>query len=78
VAEHGSWNRANRSGAEVIRIPIGQNGKASGVYQDFLTGFTDAQGNPWGRPVSTVVGDDGALYVTDDGSRSIWRVSYAR
>ena len=76
VAEHGSWNRANRSGAEVIRIPIDANGKASGVYQDFLTGFTDAQGNPWGRPAGTAVGADGALYVTDDGSLSIWRVSY--
>jgi len=33
VAEHGSWNRANRSGAEVIRIPIDEKGKANGVYQ---------------------------------------------
>ena len=78
VAEHGSWNRADRSGAEVIRIPIDEKGKANGVYQDFLTGFTDAQGNPWGRPASTTVGADGALYVTDDGSLSIWRVSYGR
>jgi glucose/arabinose dehydrogenase len=77
VAEHGSWNREKRSGAEVIRIPIEANGKASGVYQDFLTGFTDAEGNPWGRPASVAVGADGALYVTDDGSMSIWRVSYA-
>jgi glucose/arabinose dehydrogenase len=78
VAEHGSWNRAQRSGAEVIRIPIDENGKASGVYQDFLTGFVDASGAPWGRPVSTTVGRDGALYVTDDGSRSIWRVSWGQ
>jgi glucose/arabinose dehydrogenase len=61
----------------VIRIPIDEKGKASGVYQDFLTGFTNAQGDPWGRPASTTVGADGALYVTDDGSLSIWRVSYA-
>ena len=60
----------------MIRIPIEANGKASGIYQDFLTGFTDAQGNPWGRPASVAVGADGALYVTDDGSMSIWRVSY--
>ncbi len=78
VAEHGSWNRANRSGAEVVRIPLDANGKASGVYQDFLTGFTDAQGNPWGRPASVAVGADGALYVTDDGSMSIWRVSFKK
>jgi glucose/arabinose dehydrogenase len=77
VAEHGSWNREKRSGSEVIRIPLDAKGKASGVYQDFLTGFTDAQGNPWGRPASVAVGNDGALYVTDDGSMSIWRVSYS-
>jgi glucose/arabinose dehydrogenase len=76
VAEHGSWNRANRSGAEVIRIPL-DKGKASGVYQDFVTGFALPDGQLWGRPVSVAVGRDGALYVTDDGSRSIWRVSYA-
>jgi glucose/arabinose dehydrogenase len=31
----------------------------------------------WGRPVGVTFGTDGALYVTDDGSNSIWRVSYA-
>lgn len=77
VAQHGSWNRANRSGATVVRIPIDANGKASGVYQDFLTGFADEQGQLWGRPASVTMGSDGALYVTDDGSMSIWRVSYA-
>jgi len=76
VAEHGSWNRANRSGGEVIRIPL-EKGKASGVYQDFLTGFTTPDGM-WGRPVSTAVGREGSLYVTDDGSKSIWRVSYGK
>jgi glucose/arabinose dehydrogenase len=76
VAEHGSWNRENRSGAEVIRIPLNAQGKASGVYQDFLTGFADKDGVLWGRPASVAVGKDGALYITDDGSMSIWRVSY--
>ena len=76
AAEHGSWNRANRGGYEVIRIPI-KNGKATGEYEDFLTGFVTPSGQVWGRPVGVAVGHDGALYVTDDGSRSIWRVSYS-
>ena len=75
VSEHGSWNRANRGGYEVIRIPM-KNGKATGEYEDFLTGFVTRDGKVWGRPVGVTVGRDGALYVTDDGSRSIWRVSY--
>lgn len=75
AAEHGSWNRKKRTGYEVIRVPL-KNGKATGEYEDFLTGFTTADGNVWGRPVGVAVGNDGSLYVSDDGSKSIWRVSY--
>jgi glucose/arabinose dehydrogenase len=75
AAEHGSWNRANRAGYEVIYIPM-VNGKATGEYDDFLTGFVTKDGQVWGRPVGVTVGNDGSLYVTDDGSRSVWRVSY--
>jgi glucose/arabinose dehydrogenase len=75
AAEHGSWNRAVRSGYEVVRVPL-DNGHASGAYEDFLTGFVTPEGQAWGRPVGVAVGKDGALYVTDDGTKSIWRVSY--
>jgi len=76
ASEHGSWNKANRVGYEVIRVPM-REGKATGEYEDFLTGFTTADGHVWGRPVGVTVGKDGSLFVTDDGSGSIWRVSYA-
>lgn len=75
AAEHGSWNRSVKAGHEVIRIPL-EKGKASGVYQDFLTGMVDENGQPWGRPVGVATAPDGALLVTDDGARVIWRVSY--
>lgn len=75
AAEHGSWNRALRTGYEVIRIPM-KNGKATGEYEDFLTGFTLGDGNVWGRPVGVTVAKDGSLFVSDDGTRSIWHVSY--
>jgi len=75
ASEHGSWNRARRGGYEVIRIPM-KDGHATGEYEDFLTGFVTTDGQVWGRPVGVTVGPDGALYVTDDGSRSVWRVSY--
>lgn len=75
AAEHGSWNRANRAGYEVIRIPM-HNGHADGTYEDFLTGFVTKDGQVWGRPVGVAVGHDGDLFVTDDGTRSVWRVSY--
>ena len=74
AAEHGSWNHSQGSGREVIRVPL-EKGRATGVYQDFLTGFT-TDGIAWGRPVGVAVAADGSLLVTDDGARVIWRVSY--
>ena len=76
AAQHGSWNRSPRAGYEVIRVPLHQTGKATGEYQDFLTGFVLPNGEVWGRPVAVASGSDGSLLVTDDASNSIWRVSY--
>jgi glucose/arabinose dehydrogenase len=76
ASEHGSWNKATRVGYEVIRVPLHQTGHASGEYEDFLTGFVLPDGNVWGRPVGITVAPDGSLLVSDDGSNSIWRVSY--
>jgi glucose/arabinose dehydrogenase len=75
AAEHGSWNRAKRGGYEVIRLPM-KNGHATGEYEDFLTGFTLPGDTVWGRPVGVAQATDGSLFVSDDGSRSIWHVSY--
>jgi len=75
AAEHGSWNRANRAGYEVIRIPM-HDGHADGSYEDFLTGFVTKDGQVWGRPVGVAIAKDGSIFVTDDGSRSVWHVSY--
>jgi len=75
AAEHGSWNRANRAGYEVIRIPT-HKGHADGSYEDFLTGFVTKDGQVWGRPVGVAIANDGSLFVTDDGSRSVWHVTY--
>ena len=75
AAEHGSWNRARRTGYKVIRIPM-KDGKATGEYEDFLVGFVTEDGNVWGRPVGVAVAKDGALMVTDDGSGTVWRVAF--
>jgi glucose/arabinose dehydrogenase len=75
AAEHGSWNRARRTGYKVIRVPI-KDGKATGEYEDFLVGFVTKDGNVWGRPVGVVVTRHGSLAVTDDGSGTVWLVSY--
>jgi len=77
ASEHGSWNKSVRVGYEVIRVPRHQTAKATGEYEDFLTGFVNDNGHVWGRPVGIAVARDGSLLVSDDGSNSIWRVSYA-
>jgi glucose/arabinose dehydrogenase len=78
ASEHGSWNRSVRAGYELIRVPMNHTGRASGAYEDFLTGFVVDNGHVWGRPVGVTVAPDGSLLVTDDGSNSIWRVTYGR
>lgn len=76
AAEHGSWNRSRLTGYKVIRIPM-KDGRATGEYEDFMTGFVTDDGDVWGRPVAVAVGRDGSLLITDDGSNTIWRVSYS-
>ena len=67
---------AVRVGYELIRVPLHQTGHASGEYEDFMTGFVVDNGHVWGRPVGVTTAPDGSLLVTDDGSNSIWRISY--
>jgi glucose/arabinose dehydrogenase len=75
AGEHGSWNRTPMSGHEMVRVPL-EKGKSNGVYEDFLTGMIAPDGNAWGRVTGVAVGKDGSLYATDDGSNTIWKVSY--
>lgn len=77
VALHGSWNRTSLTGYKVVRAKL-QNGRPTGEYIDFLTGFVSTGPSVWGRPVGVAVAHDGALLVTDDGSGRIWRVSTTR
>ena len=77
VTLHGSWNRGQRSGNKVVRLRF-KDGKPTGEYEDFLTGFVISNEKAWGRPVGIAVGQDGALFVTEDGSGTIWRVSYRK
>lgn len=76
ASEHGSWNRSVRTGYEVIRVPMHQTSRASGNYEDFLTGFVVDNGHVWGRPVGITEARDGSLLVSDDGSNSIWHIRY--
>ncbi|MCB1487589.1 MAG: sorbosone dehydrogenase family protein [Bauldia sp.] len=73
VAMHGSWNRGRRTGYKIVRLKF-EDGEPTGAYEDFVTGFVESNRKVWGRPVGVVVGRDGALFITEDGSGSVWRV----
>ncbi|MDX8432348.1 sorbosone dehydrogenase family protein [Mesorhizobium abyssinicae] len=75
VALHGSWNRGVRTGYKVVRLKF-KDGKATGEYDDFATGFVISDDDVWGRPVGVTVAKDGALILTEDGNGTIWRVTY--
>lgn len=77
LAVHGSWNRARRTGYKIVRVLL-EEGKPTGGYEDFMTGFVTPDGNVWGRPVGVAVSKDGALMVSDDASGTIWRVTYTK
>lgn len=74
ASEHGSWNRAHRTGYKVIRAKL-KNGVPTGEYEDFVTGFVVDDATVWGRPVGIAVAKDGALLFSDDGSSTLWRVT---
>ena len=74
AAFHGSWNRTGRTGSKVIRVHL-VDGKVTGSYEDFITGFVVDDGHVWGRPVGVTVAYDGALIVSDDANGTLWRVS---
>jgi glucose/arabinose dehydrogenase len=77
VTMHGSWNRSARTGYKVVRV-LFANGKPTGEYDDFMTGFVVSDQTVWGRPVGVAVARDGSLIVTEDGSGTIWRVSRSK
>ncbi|HEY1771499.1 MAG TPA: PQQ-dependent sugar dehydrogenase [Chthoniobacterales bacterium] len=74
AAFHGSWNRSRRTGYKIVRVPLA-NGKATGEYDDFVTGFVTPDGNVWGRPVGITVMKDGSLLFSEDAHGTLWRVS---
>jgi glucose/arabinose dehydrogenase len=41
-----------------------------------MTGLVVSDTEVWGRPVGVAVANDRSLFVTEDGSGTIWRVSY--
>jgi glucose/arabinose dehydrogenase len=75
IAEHGSWNRSQKSGYRVTMVTVANNSAQD--YQVFAAGWLQGQSN-WGRPVDILVMPDGALLLSDDLNGVVYRISYTR
>jgi glucose/arabinose dehydrogenase len=85
IAFHGSWNRApkDQQGYKVVFVPLGKDGKPSGDYEVFASGFpgADVVKNPRDakfRPCGLAQGPDGSLYISDSVKGRIWKISYKK
>lgn len=79
VAFHGSWNRSAPTGYKVVRVKMNPDGEPERV-EDFITGWLppgETRRGKWmGRLVGLAIEPDGAMYISDDGSGSIYRVTW--
>lgn len=76
VARHGSWNRKEKIGYDVVRVS--QQADGSYVSQPFITGWLSAdKEDVSGRPVDVELMPDGSMLISDDFADAIYRVYYA-
>jgi len=83
IAWHGSWNRAPlpQAGYNVAFIPMNATGEVTGDWFVFADKFKGKEpllspGDAEYRPAGLAVGPDGALYIAEDQTGRIWKVSY--
>jgi glucose/arabinose dehydrogenase len=78
VALHGPGPYDKLNGYKVVRVKFA-NGKPTGAYEDFLTGFLrtgEGRLDLLGQPAGLAMAKDGSLLVADDLGGVIWRVTY--
>jgi glucose/arabinose dehydrogenase len=74
IAFHGSWNRSEKVGYDLMWLPW--DGQPAGSAEPFATGFLPPGAeSALGRPAGLAVGADGALYVSDDKAGFIYRIA---
>ena len=73
VALHGSWNRSERQGYEVVSLHFQEDGSI--LERKFASGF-EIDEDVIGRPVDVAEGSSGEIYISDDYSGRVYRVIY--
>jgi glucose/arabinose dehydrogenase len=77
IAQHGSWNRSQKSGYRVMMVTLNKDRKTVDKYEEFATGWMENE-RAWGRPVDVLVMPDGALLISDDTANAVYRVTYSK
>ncbi len=70
VAFHGSWNRSVPTGYKIVSIDI-----KTKQISDFVTGWLVSPKNAIGRPVDLLFDSQKNLYVSDDKSGNIYKIT---
>jgi glucose/arabinose dehydrogenase len=78
IAAHGSWNRDPALAPAVLWLAWNAGKHTLEPAVTMVSGFQNADGSNWGRPVDAVAGPDGALYVSDDAAGAIYRLAPPR
>lgn len=76
ITQHGSWNRSEKSGYQILALDVERPGKVLGT-RVFASGWLRNE-EVWGRPNDVLVMPDGALLVSDDLANVIYRISYSQ
>ena len=71
VAEHGSWNRTEKSGYRIIRLVF----EGDSVREEVFLDGCEANEEVICRPVDILETPDGRLYVTDDYAGAIYSIA---
>ena len=74
IAQHGSWNRSEKVGYNLLLVRFDERGVVSGS-EVFASGWLQGQDN-WGRPNDVMQMPDGSLLVADDQANAIYRIAY--
>jgi len=76
VARHGSWNKTNKQGGDVVVVKLNKDGTVKSM-EPLITGFL--QDNKYvGRPVDVMQLKDGSMLVSDDWNGAVYRITYGK
>jgi glucose/arabinose dehydrogenase len=83
VSFHGSWNRSQPRGYEIVRFRLDKNGQfeevdenGQPIMHNFISGWLTADNRALGRPVDIKILPNGIIFVSDDKAGVIYRLVY--